>query len=88
MMSESVAKGHEWKLITDLDNRKIMQACSCGWQKEIRLLDGVDSKYSDANSWASHFDFEAAAFSAHTYLDALVYQSAIVVFDYALTTGR
>ena len=49
---------HVEKVITDTQRRRIYLSCTCGWQQALRLLDGTDSTYSDANAWASHFDFE------------------------------
>jgi hypothetical protein len=49
---------HQEKVITDIKNRRIILGCTCGWQTQLRLLPGPDSTYSDANAWASHFDFE------------------------------
>ena len=50
---------HTEKIITDIKNRRIILGCTCGWQKDLRLLEGAASRYSDANAWASHFDFDA-----------------------------
>jgi hypothetical protein len=50
---------HKEKVITDTKNRRIILGCTCGWQQELRLLEGADSRYSDANAWASHFNFDA-----------------------------
>ena len=47
---------HQEKVITDIDNRRIILSCTCGWQQDLRLLEGADSRYSDANAWATHFE--------------------------------
>lgn len=49
---------HQEKVTTDIENRRIILSCICGWQQDLRLLEGVNSMYSDANAWASHFDFD------------------------------
>ena len=50
---------HQEKVITDIQNRRIILGCTCGWQQRLGLVAGTDATYADANDWASHFDFEA-----------------------------
>jgi len=47
---------HQERVITDIEKRRIILGCTCGWQQALSLLSGADSTYADANAWASHFE--------------------------------
>ena len=81
---DSVNSQHIWGLWYSKSDRKIFQTCSCGWRVQLRLVSNTESRYADASSWASHFDFEGRTspliqlliFSS---LQSLIYQESKVV---------
>lgn len=47
---------HEQTFVTNIKKRTITLKCSCGWEGNLRLEGGADSKYSDNNLWKNHFN--------------------------------
>jgi hypothetical protein len=54
--NESIQMNHEQSFVTNIEKRTITLKCSCGWEGNLRVEGGADSRYADNNLWKNHFD--------------------------------
>lgn len=52
----SLKPKHEASVLTDLGKRQITLTCICGWSTRLSNENSANSKYADADAWASHFE--------------------------------
>jgi hypothetical protein len=41
--------------VPNIEKGTITLKCSCGWEGNLRVKGGADSRYSDNNLWKNHF---------------------------------